>query len=92
MYDHHLLDMIEFGLEDFKSLSDFTNSKISAGTKPCIVFSGDAFNEEADYKRLKNLFIDFFRGVETEELRLQGFEHALFFLALEGSILFRSYK
>jgi len=92
MFDHHLLDMFELGIEDFKGLADFQNAKISTGTKPCMVFCGTAFEDENEFIRLKNLFIDFFRGVEAEDIRLQGFEHALLFTAFEGKIFFRSYR
>lgn len=92
MFDLHLLDMFELGIEDFKSLSDFSNAKISSGTKPCMVFCGTAFEDENEFIRLKNLLIDFFRGVEATDIRLQGFEHALLFTAFEGKIFLRSYR
>lgn len=92
MFDHHILDMVELGLENYKGLEEFKNTKISAGTKPCMVFCGTQFEDETEFKRLKNLLIDFFRGVEASVVRLQGFEHALHFTAIEGKILFRSYK
>ncbi|XP_042234809.1 ribosome production factor 2 homolog [Homarus americanus] len=92
MFDHHLLDMVELGLENYKGLSQFKNTKISAGTKPCIIFSGAQFEDVTEFRRLKNLLIDFFRGVEASQVRLQGFEHTLQFTAVEGKVLFRSYK
>ena len=42
-YDFQLLDMIEFGVENFKSLQDFKNSKIASGSKPCLLFAGEPF-------------------------------------------------
>ena len=32
MYDYHLLDMFELGLENFVSLQEFKNSKVTAGS------------------------------------------------------------
>ncbi|XP_071548316.1 ribosome production factor 2 homolog isoform X1 [Panulirus ornatus] len=92
MFDHHLLDMVELGIENYKGLNEFKNAKISSGTKPCLVFCGTDFEDVAEYRRLKNLLIDFFRGVEATEIRLHGFEHAFQFTAFEGKILIRSYR
>lgn len=92
MYDHHLLDMVELGLENYRALAEFKNEKISAGTKPCMVFCGTQFEDVTEFRKLKNLLIDFFRGVEAQAVRLQGFEHALQFTAIEGKVLFRSYR
>lgn len=57
LFDHHVLDMVELGINSFKAIHDFTTSKCVLGSKPCFVFSGDAFETEQDYIRLKNLFI-----------------------------------
>ena len=93
MYDHHLLDMIELGVENFKSLQEFKTEKVALGTKPCLLFSGQGFDRSPEMKRLKNLLIDFFRGPEVTNIRLEGVEHCLqFTCATEGLVHFRSYK
>jgi len=92
MFDNHLLDMIEFGIEQFQSLADFKNSKVMTGTKPCLIFAGEVWNQNEEYSRCKNLMIDFFRGAEVEQVLLAGLEHALVFTAADGKIFFRSYK
>jgi ribosome production factor 2 len=94
LYDHHLLDMIEFGLDDFQSLSSFKNSKVAAGTKPCLVFDGEEFADTAnvEMQRVKNFFIDFFRGPEVEAVRLAGLEHVLQFTSFDRKVFLRSYK
>ena len=92
MFDFHLLDMIEFGIEGWKSLSDFKNSKVMTGVKPCLIFSGDIWHQNEEYTKCKNLLIDFFRGEEVEQVRLAGFEHVLSFTAADGKIYFRSFK
>ena len=95
-YDHKMLDMAEFGVENFKSIADFPGDKIPAGTKPCLLFSGALFENNEDLKRVKNLLIDFFRGPRVPKVRLQGLEHALQFTAIERDgkpvILMRSYR
>lgn len=92
LFDAHVLDMFEFGIQKFKSLQEFRNAKPTLGSKPCLVFSGDAFDGDAEYKRLKNCLIDFLRGPKVEQLRLQGVEHVYHITALEGKIYFRSYR
>lgn len=91
-YHHQLLDMVEFSIENFKSLEDFHNEKTTQGIKPCLLFVGDTFDHNYEYKRVKSMFIDFFQRTTVENLRLQGLEHVLLFTAAEGKIYFRSYR
>lgn len=92
LFDYHLLDMIEFGVENFKSLQEFKNSKVATGVKPCLIFTGDLWHQNEEYTKCKSLLLDFFRGEQVEQVRIGGFEHALSFTAAEGKIYFRSYK
>lgn len=92
MFHYKLLDMIEFGVEAFKSLSDFKGSKVMMGVKPCLVFSGDVWHQNEEYTKCKSLLIDFFRGEVVEQVRLAGFEHAISFTAADGKIFLRNYK
>lgn len=97
LYDHKMLDMVEFGVRNFKAMSDFGCEKIPVGTKPCLLFSGSLFDTHDEIKRIKNLLVDFFRGPRVPKIRLQGLEHALQFTAVEKDdgkkvIYLRSYK
>jgi len=92
LFDFHVLDMIELGIEKFVSLSDIKISKCPEGTKPMLVFAGDAFDTDNEHRRLKSLLIDFFRGPTVPSVRLAGLEHVLHFTALEGKIYMRSYR
>jgi len=92
LYDYHMLDMIEFGLEQFQPLAEFKGSKVSLGVKPLLIFTGDLWHQNDEYGRCKSLLIDFFRGEMVEQVRLGGFEHALCFTAADGKVFFRSYK
>lgn len=92
MFDFHLLDMIEFGLDSFRSLSDIKGAKVTMGIKPCIIFSGELWNQNEEYGRCKSLLLDFFRGEQVEQVVLGGFEHAMTFTAADGKIFMRSYK
>lgn len=91
-YDGHLLDMFELGMEDFKALEDFKVPKVPVGTKPMLIFAGEQFEQNKELGRLKNFFIDFFRGEVAEAISLQGLEHVIMFTATEDKITLRSYK
>lgn len=92
LFDFHVLDMIELGIEKYASLSDIKTSKCPEGTKPMLVFAGESFDIDNEHKRLKSLLIDFFRGPAVPSVRLAGLEHVLHFTALEGKIYMRSYR
>ncbi|XP_034436340.1 ribosome production factor 2 homolog [Hippoglossus hippoglossus] len=92
LFDFHVLDMIELGIEKFVSLSEIKVSKCPEGTKPMLVFAGEAFDTEVEHKRLKSLLIDFFRGPNVPAVRLAGLEHVIHFTALDGKIFMRSYR
>ncbi|KAM9778515.1 ribosome production factor 2 homolog [Syngnathus typhle] len=92
LFDFHVLDMIELGIEKYVSLSEIKLSKCPEGTKPMLVFAGEAFDMNNEYKRLKSLLIDFFRGPSVSAVRLAGLEHVLHFTAVEDKIFMRSYR
>ncbi|XP_072767570.1 ribosome production factor 2 homolog [Anoplolepis gracilipes] len=92
MYEHTLLDMIEFGVENYKGLKDFKVEKIATGIKPLLIFNGELFENNYEYGRIKNLLVDIFQREVVEKIRLQGLEHVLSFTAVENKILLRSYR
>lgn len=92
LFDFHVLDMIELGIEKYAFLSDIKTSKCPEGTKPMLVFAGEAFDMDNEHKRLKSLLTDFFRGPAVPSVRLAGLELVLHFTALEGKIYMRSYR
>ncbi|MBZ3874987.1 Ribosome production factor 2-like protein [Sciurus carolinensis] len=57
-----------------------------------LIFAGDAFDATEDYRSLKSLLIDFFRGPTVSNIHLAGLEYVLHFTALKGKIYFRSSK
>ncbi|KAI9595463.1 Brix domain-containing protein [Syncephalis fuscata] len=77
MFDHHLLDMIEIGLDRFVSMSDFKTKKCASGMKPCLIFNGDLFEQQEEYMKLKNLLLDFFQGEKADAVNLEGLEHVI---------------
>ncbi|KAL1449626.1 hypothetical protein WDU94_002113 [Cyamophila willieti] len=92
MYDHNLLDMFELGIENYKSLSAFPASKFTYGAKPCLIFAGEPFEMNHEYKRLQNIFVDFFQREVVKGIRLQGVEHVLSFTAANERVYLRSYR
>lgn len=92
MYEHTLLDMMEFGLENYKGLKEFKVPKISVGMKPLLIFNGDLFENNQEYKRIKNLFVDMFQREVVKKIRLQGLEHVISFTAHENKIYLRNYR
>jgi len=92
MYDSHILDMVEFGVEQYKGLKEFKTQKVCLGIKPCLLFSGELFEHNHEYQRIKSLLIDMFQREKVQAVRLQGLEHVLMFTAAEDRIYFRSYR
>lgn len=71
-YDHHIYDLIEVGIENFKSMHSFTyDKKLSprVGSKPFITFIGEGFENVEELKHLKEVLLDLFRG-EVKTLQL----------------------
>ncbi|KAJ9582866.1 hypothetical protein L9F63_022790, partial [Diploptera punctata] len=92
VYDRHILDMIELGIEKYKALKEFKTEKVSLGIKPCLLFTGELFEHNHEFKRIKSLFVDMFKREDVEAVRLQGLEHVIMFTAIEDTIFFRSYR
>ncbi|KFW84251.1 Ribosome production factor 2 [Manacus vitellinus] len=80
MFDYHVLDMIELGVEKFVSLKD---------VKPSVGF---IFSPETWHLLFLNTLSDFFRGPTVPSIRLAGLEYVLHFTAVDGKIYMRSYK
>lgn len=91
-FEHTLLDMVEFGVENYKSLKEFKVDKIASGLKPMLVFNGEIFENNHDYGRIRNLLVDMFQREVVNNIRLQGLEHVMSFTSFENKIYLRSYK
>jgi len=92
MYDFHILDMLEFRVENFRSSGEFDVPKATLGTKPCLMFHGDKFQTDPTFKRAANLLTDCFKGESPENVRLQGLELVISFTAVQDRILLRVYR
>lgn len=76
MYDHHVYDLVEVGVENFKSIVSFNYDKKLAprvGTKPFIAFVGEGFENVDELKHLKEVLLDLLRGEVCLQLFVLSF-------------------
>ena len=90
-FDGHILDMIEFGVDSYESIDSFAGSKKAVGSKPMLAFLGSQWESDSTYGRIRNYFIDLFRGVAFDLLSLQSVDHVLVFTVIDSKIHFRGY-
>jgi len=79
LFDGHLLDMQEFGVQDYKGISSFprTVAESSLGSKPLVVFQGASFETDERMKRVKSLLLDWFSGPRPEKILLSGLDQVV---------------
>lgn len=87
LFDGHLLDMQEFGVEELKTMQNFNPSQKEAviGSKPLVVFQGTAFDSEERMKRAKSLLLDFLGGAKPDQVLLSGLDQVIVCTALDSS-------
>ncbi|KAF2009863.1 Brix-domain-containing protein [Aaosphaeria arxii CBS 175.79] len=80
-FDYKILDMLELYVnpDTFRQLSQFKNGKPAIGMKPMLSFHGTAFESptETKYTLAKSLFLDFFRGQDTNEVDVSGLQYII---------------
>uniref|UniRef100_A0A7S4KWY1 Ribosome production factor 2 homolog n=1 Tax=Paramoeba aestuarina TaxID=180227 RepID=A0A7S4KWY1_9EUKA len=93
-FDESLLDMIEIGVKNFTSMTKLQSVKSAIGSNACFVFKGDKFEINGDYKLLKSMLLDFFRGEEKEYYNLSSLDHVIFIASspVDETIHFRHYS
>ncbi|KAK8793393.1 hypothetical protein WA158_004752 [Blastocystis sp. Blastoise] len=77
LFNFQLLDMFELGVTNYKSIESFKGQKALVGHKPCFIFQGDIWEYNEDYKLLKNLLLDFFRGEQIDKISLSGLDEVI---------------
>ncbi|KAM7264265.1 hypothetical protein ACFE04_001948 [Oxalis oulophora] len=90
-YDHHIYDLVEVGVENFKSLQTFKYDKKltpKQGSKPFIVFIGEGFQNVEELKHLKEVLIDLLRGEVVENLSLVGLDRVFVCSAVSSKKVF----
>lgn len=87
-FDRRILDMVEIGILQYRSLVDFGGlPKKRLGSKPLLQFVGDIWSSDINLKRLQNVLIDFYRGDPVDSLVLSGLDHVMVFTAAEANLV-----
>jgi len=77
-FNHKVYDMVELSIQgNHKLLQDFKKLTFTVGLKPMFVFNGPAFDTNPVFQHLKSLFMDFFRGEETDLQDVAGLQHII---------------
>jgi ribosome production factor 2 len=86
-FDRQILDVAELALLNFKSMGEHGGGvpKKRIGSKPLLLFVGDAWQHRLDYRNLQNLLTDFYRGDVVDRLVATGLDHVLVFTAAEAA-------
>jgi ribosome production factor 2 len=86
-FDRQILDVAELALLNFKSMGEHGGGvpKKRIGSKPLLLFVGDAWQHRLDYRNLQNLLTDFYRGDVVDRLVATGLDHVLVFTAADTS-------
>uniref|UniRef100_A0A2N9FIC0 Ribosome production factor 2 homolog n=1 Tax=Fagus sylvatica TaxID=28930 RepID=A0A2N9FIC0_FAGSY len=93
-YDHHIYDLVEVGVENFRPMESFTYDKKLApliGSKPLIAFIGEGFENVEELKHLKEVLIDLLRGEVVENLNLVGLDRVYVCTAISSNRVFLSH-
>ncbi|KAI5060114.1 hypothetical protein GOP47_0024534 [Adiantum capillus-veneris] len=92
MYDHHVYDLIEVGVEQFEPMVTFGGAKKYSpqeGSKPCLVFIGEGFEQDDQLKHLKEILIDVLRGEVVEAINLAGLDKVFLCVAVGKKVYFK---
>lgn len=91
-FDGHILDMLELAVVDYVSVREIGGATCAVGMKPAFVFNGELFEQREEYKKVQNMFLDFYRGQVVEKINLSGLESVISLTALPDRLLFRVYR
>jgi ribosome production factor 2 len=98
IFDGHVLDKIEVGLDAFVGVDDHralfsaARTNTTTGSKPAFVFEGADFENDLDMRLLKSMLLDLFRGAEVDAVSLAGLERVIVCTAVAGKCYFRHYS
>jgi ribosome production factor 2 len=97
MFDGSLMDMFEFGVDNFNKIGSMaaeTGSKSTkaTGSKPMFVFLGEKWETDTTFVRMQNMLVDFFRANRVEKISLKGLDNVMGWTVLEdGRVYCRVY-
>jgi ribosome production factor 2 len=91
-FDNRFLDMVELRVNKYEPMEKSAKVGCLVGSKPCFLVIGEQFEMNDNFRRVKNLFIDLFRGREVDTLDLLGLESCIVLSARgDNEVLFRAY-
>jgi len=91
-YDGHILDLIEFGCQNYSSVESFPGTKKLIASKPLFAFLGDQWESDITFSKLQNFLLDFFRGDKIDKLSLKGVDHVIVCAVIEGVVSLRVFN
>ena len=92
-FDGHVYDMVELGVVSFRPLQAFAKVAAQAsGQKPCLLFAGAPFEQDPQFRQLRNTLLDVFRGQVVPSYNLVGLDRVLVFVAEGKRVLLRHYR
>lgn len=91
MFDYHTYDQIEIGVDSLKTMHEFgsVGTLAAQGSKPCLVFQGEAFDSQPEYIALKSILTDMLRGEVVENVALKGLDRVICVAECEGKVYVR---
>mmetsp|Transcript_28668 Transcript_28668/g.39599 ORF Transcript_28668/g.39599 Transcript_28668/m.39599 type:complete len:339 (-) Transcript_28668:366-1382(-) len=91
MFDYHLFDLLELGIEEVKTMREFgaAAGNAAAGSKPCVLFMGDKFESQPELRACKSLLLDLLRGLEVDAVSLMGLDRVIVIAETGGKVYFR---
>eukprot|EP00049_Salpingoeca_infusionum_P018491 m.357453 g.357453 ORF g.357453 m.357453 type:complete len:309 (-) comp17838_c0_seq1:347-1273(-) len=93
MFNHHLLDMAEVTVEKFTPLHAYKGvEKPAATNKPALIFVGHCWDHSLEFKTMKSLLADTFRGPIVDNIFLAGIDRVIMFAAEEPKIVMKQYR
>lgn len=77
-FDHKVYDMVELTvLPGAKLIQEFKTTTFQLGLKPMFTFNGPAFDTHPVYQQIKLLFLDFYRGEDTDLQDVAGLQYII---------------
>eukprot|EP00494_Astrolonche_serrata_P010132 UN10191 len=63
-----MLDVIELNInpKSFITSVDMGEGSYQEATKPAMIFNGELFDNNEDFKVIKHLFLDYFHGIQIQ--------------------------
>eukprot|EP01080_Neovahlkampfia_damariscottae_P008404 gene8404-229_t len=86
LFNHLLLDMVEFGVENYQTMNYSSKTMSQLGSKPMIIFQGE-FNNSDELKEIQNLLIDYFNGETPKKINLLGLDHVIVFSLINEKLI-----